>query len=324
MNAFTKNKQECTTLRKMLYQAFGDKVGIEQVEFKELDGGFCNAVYLADFGNEEEYIIKIGAHEGITMMRYEKGLLETEVAVLRLLEKETEVSIPKVIFFDNTKTICNAPYFIMTKIEGMPYNEIQEQLLETEHFEVHRQVGVFNHKMNQIKGTHFGIFSNEATWHTNWRACMLGLFRMMLDDGISAGSNLKHISYNALWKLINEKADVLEDVTEPSLVHWDLWEGNIFVKNKRLSGIIDFERALWGDVLMEHEFSSFGEPAEGFEEGYGKKTYSQGELQRRSLYRLYRYLCMIIECDYRHYEDDGQYNWVTGELEKELYRLRAF
>lgn len=186
MNAFTKNKQESTTLRKMLYQAFGNKVGIEQVEFKELDGGFCNAVYLDDFGNGEEYTIKIGAHEGITMMRYEKGLLETEVP------------IPKVIFCNNTKTSCNAPYFIMTKIEGMPYNEIQEQLLEAEHFEVSRQVGVFNHKMNQIKGTHFELFSNEATWHITWKVCMLGLFRMMLDDEMAAGSNLKHIRYEVL------------------------------------------------------------------------------------------------------------------------------
>lgn len=39
----------------------------------------------------------------------------------------------------------------MSKIEGIPYNEIQEQLSEAEHFEVRRQIGVFNYKMNQIK-----------------------------------------------------------------------------------------------------------------------------------------------------------------------------
>lgn len=324
MNAVTKNKQGDAILRKMLSQAFGDKVDVEQAKFKELEGGFCNVVYLTSFENGEEYIIKIAPHKGITMMSYEKGLLETEVAVLKLIEEEMDVPIPKVIFYDSTETICNAPYFIMSKMEGIPYNEIQEQLIDIEHFEVRRQIGMFNYKMNQIKGVHFGLFSNEATWHRSWKACMLVLFRMMLDDGIVAGSNLKHISYEALWKLINEKAGVLEDVTEPSLVHWDLWDGNVFVKNKVFSGIIDFERALWGDILMEHEFSGFGEPAEGFGEGYGKKTYSRSELQRRSLYRLYRYLSMIIECDYRQYEENWQYDWITGELEKELHRLRAF
>lgn len=37
-------------------------------------------------------------------------------------------------------------------------------------------------------------------------------------------------------------------------VHWDMWEGNIFIKDGHISGIIDWERALWGEAFMDDRF----------------------------------------------------------------------
>lgn len=33
--------------------------------------------------------------------------------------------------------------------------------------------------------------------------------------------------------------DVFDAVSRPTLVHWNMWEGNILVKNGQISGIID-------------------------------------------------------------------------------------
>ena len=44
---------------------------------------------------------------------------------------------------------------------------------------------------------------------------------------------------------------VFDEVKEPSLVHWDMWEGNVFVKEKHVLGIIDWERAMWGEAFMD-------------------------------------------------------------------------
>ena len=103
------------------------------------------------------------------------------------------------------------------------------------------------------------------------------------------------------------------------LVHWDLWDGNVFIKDGRVSGIIDYERAMWGDPLMENGFSSSSSPLdESFVRGYGKNALTKEEQLRCSMYRLYRILVMIIECDYRKYSDDGQYKWCLNNLEQEL------
>ena len=48
-------------------------------------------------------------------------------------------------------------------------------------------------------------------------------------------------------------AAVLADVARPALVHTDLWAGNLFVDpgTGALVGVIDPERAFWGDPLAD-------------------------------------------------------------------------
>lgn len=321
MEAITKNKQSEETLALMIHKAFSNKMGIGYT-IREMEGGFCNVVYLIEFKDGEEYVLKIAPSDEIEMMTYEEGLLETEVSVLRLMEEKTTIPAPRVVYADDTCTICNAPYFLMTKVEGDSYVDVRKDFTEEEHLQIKRQLGQMNKEMNEIVGNQFGIYSIPSTFSNSCNEFMLKLFRMMLDDGIKAGSDLKYITYENLWQLIEEKSISFFEVKEPRLIHWDLWDGNIFVKDKQISGIIDFERALWGDIMMEHEFSCFDNPSIGFEESYGKSEYTHSELIRRSLYRLYRMLAMIIECDYRKYSDNSQYNWVIERFNEEIKILK--
>jgi hypothetical protein len=47
--------------------------------------------------------------------------------------------------------------------------------------------------------------------------------------------------------LVVQGGYVLDEVTRPALIHFDLWPGNIFVDGSRIAGLIDHERAFWGD-----------------------------------------------------------------------------
>lgn len=42
-------------------------------------------------------------------------------------------------------------------------------------------------------------------------------------------------------------ADALDEVTEPRLIIWDLWDGNVMIESNKISGLIDFERA-FGEI----------------------------------------------------------------------------
>jgi aminoglycoside phosphotransferase (APT) family kinase protein len=92
----------------------------------------------------------------------------------------------------------------------------------------------------------------------------------------------------------------------PCFVHWDLWDPNVFVDPDSLDvvGVIDFERALWGDPLMEGQFlSKIGDAA--FLDAYGIPMLSTpGAVSRRLLYDLYLFVIMVVEVAYRHYPTD--------------------
>ena len=132
-------------------------------------------------------------------------------------------------------------------------------------------------------------------------------------------------SYEVLSERLTRCFDVLNEVTTPQLVHWDLWDGNVFVdeKTRHITGIIDFERALWGDPLMEANFRTMDE-ANAFGEGYSVPMLdTPNKRLRRTLYNVYLYLIMVIEHHYRNYESWDVTNWANGELIKALESVNA-
>lgn len=74
---------------------------------------------------------------------------------------------------------------------------------------------------------------------------------------------------------------------------------------------------------MEANFGAFGvNPS--FLRGYGEeKPYSANQKTRRSLYNIYLYLIMVIECYFRKYENNRQEKWARQKLIQELEFLGA-
>jgi hypothetical protein len=87
--------------------------------------------------------------------------------------------------------------------------------------------------------------------------------------------------------------------------------------------VIDFERALWGDPLMEFQFRTLAAPQD-FAAGNGRSMLETPRAgPRRLLYNIYRYLIMVIECAYRQYPTQDQERWAREQLTQERDRLVA-
>ncbi len=178
---------------------------------------------------------------------------------------------------------------------------------------VERELGFHNRKINDIQGERFGGFFQEGS-REGWSQVFRRMVQDVLEDGKDRGVPLP-FSYEGAEREADRRMDVLAEVTEPRLVHWDLWDGNVFVRDGRIVGFIDFERALWGDPLMEYYWGRLAvSPA--FRRGYGEGELTEAKRVRRKLYDFYLDLILLIECAYRGYANEGHRKWAYDNCER--------
>jgi aminoglycoside phosphotransferase (APT) family kinase protein len=278
---------------------------------EELKDGWFNTAFLLKTAAGREAVIKVAPLDSVRLMRYEENLMHAEVAALRLVKHMTAVPVPTVIAYDKSRDIVESDFFLTDRIPGRPMNQIRESLDVAAKTKIDQRIGAYLKELHGIQGHPFGTFNRQefATWPEAF-ACMMD---WLDQDARDLKVELPHKVFD-----IYRRFDwALEEATTPTLVHWDLWDGNIFVdlESGAVTGFIDFERALWADPVIEVNFSNL---KPGFLEAYGSAIMStHGAKTRRLLYDLYLYLIMVIECRFRRFASDHE-AWTRSQLDKTL------
>ncbi|MNO18383.1 Phosphotransferase enzyme family protein [compost metagenome] len=315
MESFTKVKLDDQQLRALAASTFGADTDI--ISSRELTGGFFNTAYDLELSDGRSVILKVAPAGETETLSYEKDIMRAEVEALRLVQAAGSVPAPVVYGFDESLKLIPSPFFFMEKVEGDPYNEVKDSLPDEVRVSIERELGHYQRLINEIMGDRFGLFGESAdTAARTWRETFTAMIHNVLDDGQRLGAVLP-ASYDEIKESLHKYLPALEEVTEPRLIHWDLWNGNIFVKDGVIVSIIDWERALWGDVLMEYYFRHF-ENSPAFFEGYGTTFDSPNERLRIRLYDLYLDLILVIECCSRQYKDENHVRWVFENLQETL------
>lgn len=309
MNSLTKNIQSRNTLEQMIHKAFPHLV---YTEIEELTEGYFNVAYKVCFESGEQYILKVAPPKDVPVMSYEKNIMFSEVTAMNLVAEKTGVPVARVLYFDETLTLCGSPYFFMECLPGDSLYSLRERLSEEEKKQIRIDSGRLNKKINAITGDRFGYIGLPHMQGKNWYAVFFSMIQMILKDAERMSVDLK-ISIPRLVHLLSLSKAIFEPVTVPRLVHWDLWDGNIFVKDRKVTGLIDWERSLWSDPLMEVGFRTY-DSHQDFKKGYGLEHLSEKEFLRALWYDLYTLLIVAQECDYRQYETRDIYDFAIGTL----------
>lgn len=291
--------------------------GARLVNFYELTEGFYNAAYFLGLEDGRRCVLKVAPPAGVRILRYERDILSAEVDALRRARAETRMPVPAVLCHDSSLELLPSPFFVMEFIEGQPFHKLRPTLNEQQQAALDRAIGGHLRDMNAIAGSDFGYYAQPAARKTTWPDAFAAMYANVLQDGLDAGVSLP---YDDLRPLPEKYAAALAEVGQARLAHWDLWDGNIFVDpaTLQITGIIDFERVLWADPLMECNFGDFGINP-NFVEGYGLTLpYTPNQAIRRGLYNTYLYLIMVIECTYRQYPTSDQEKWARGMLEQQM------
>ncbi|WP_406277415.1 phosphotransferase family protein [Embleya sp. NBC_00896] len=323
--SITKNRQADGALRAMVARSFGPgQIPDGEGWAEELGHGWFNVAYKIRLRDGRPVVLKIAPPAAVEVMTYETDMMRTEVHALRLVAEHTDVPVPAVLHIDDTRELCDADYFFMEFVDGDNLGVVGADLAPELYRAYQVARGAANRALNGIKGDHFGPLLGEATGGT-WREVFTGIVDDVLADGARRGVDLGW-DYELIRRTVRDNAHSLDEVTEPAFVEWDLWDPNVMVRDGRITGILDHERALYGDPLMEAGFVAveMGElPGDlpGFLRGYGKDTFTDTERLRRRLYNLHLMLIMVIETVYRGHTTSAQYDFARGGLTRVMESL---
>jgi aminoglycoside phosphotransferase (APT) family kinase protein len=320
MNSISKIQLSAEIAQPIITSAFGAQHSL--ASFQELKEGYFNAAALLELDDGMKCVLKAAPPEDVRVLRYEKNIMKAEVKALRLVGKHTDVPVAKILCYDTSRRLLESDFFIMEYLPGTGFHKLRHQLSTPQQAEIERSMGRLARQINTLTGTAFGYFAQPEAAGIPWRVCFGNMLRGLLLDGWEMGVNLP-LPYEQLFQRLEASFDALDEVDTPRLVHWDLWEGNLLVdpQTRQVTGLLDFERALWGDPLMEYIFHNL-EPDSNYIQGYGAALLASPTARRRRLlYNAYFYLVLIIECPFRKYETDDQENWARPRLEETLKAL---
>lgn len=286
-----------------------DTFGIAVREAEELTDGWANTAYRILLEDGRLTALKVAPLPGTPLMRYEAQLMATEVEAMKLAS--SVVPVPAIYRHDTSQSLIGSDYYFMEWLDGTPYNKVKTSMKEEERAAVERELGVYSRRINEIEGPCFGAFGHSGRSEA-WPAVFRRMAQDVLEDGKDRGLKLP-FTYEEAERELDNRMGLLEEIRSPRLVHWDLWDGNVFVRDGKIIGLIDFERAFWGDPRMEFYFGRLGGSA-AFRQGYGADEDTIAETGRRKLYDFYLDLILFIECDYRGYQNPGHLKWASDMI----------
>lgn len=320
LDSITKSKLTFETVNIMAKKAFGNNSESEKII--ELTDGYFNTAYAVTFTDGYKTVLKVSPPKSVQVMRYEKNIMETEVYVLNKIKAMGTIPAPKVLYYDKSGEIIENEFFFMEFINGSPLDKIKNTLTNEQFKGISSELGQYVRQIHSVKGSYFGYISQEDKKYSTWDEAFLCMIRELLEDAVAAKVVLPY-DYDKIYNMIYDKRNVLNSVKESSLVHKDLWEGNIFVdpNTVKITGLIDCERAIYGDTLLE-PVCGFLLKNEDFMKNYlGRVNLSKEEEIRVIMYRIYLFLMMVIECPYRKYADENIFKKTSMSLKTVLEEL---
>lgn len=317
MESTTKTKISEEEVRKLVVKNFGKEVKTSQIT--ELNGGMMNSVYLLSFESPvegvSEMILKLSFDSKADILTYETHIMRAEVKFYQHMEGK-DIPIPRLIKYDFSREMIDCDYFFMSKINGVLWKDVHEKIQPSNVENLKKELGRYNAVIHSVKGEYFGYIKEDSKWQfSSWYDAFRFMTQNMIQDGKKRGIDLP---FDKILNQIDGNKELLNEIKEPTLVNFDMWAGNVLLKEEqgayKIHGIIDFERTFYGDPFADFIASIMIyddiEKEIAFINGYNnyaekKLVITDNDKKRMNFYRLYMSLNLGIET-YRFDDDYAQ------------------
>ncbi|MBW4560905.1 MAG: aminoglycoside phosphotransferase family protein [Mojavia pulchra JT2-VF2] len=258
------------------------------------------------FAPQKRYVLRVAPRDSTGLLFYERRMMRQEPSLHELIRSRTTIPVAQIIAADFSRVHLDQDYLLMTALEGVPLSDAPSLSCD-QHDQTLYQVGSYLRQLHELTapdclgieaygyiGLHHPM-EPQPTWAEAFRV----MWNLLLDDVVASGCYT--LSDRQLMSNLLEQHIAHFDYTQsPRLLHMDVWSQNILVDPAgNVTGLVDFDRALWGDPEIEFavlDYCGISEPA--FWKGYGReRDQSTSAVIRQRFYLLYevqKYIAIAV------------------------------
>ncbi|MCK2037891.1 aminoglycoside phosphotransferase family protein [Microbacterium sp. SSW1-49] len=304
----------------------------------ELADGTYNAAYRVALADGAQVVVKVAPPDDLPRLAYEHALMRSEVSYYA--RAAGRAPVPAVLAEDFTRRLIDRDVIVLSFLDGAPLQRIGSDLTPQGLTAVRAELGTAVARLHEVRGESFGYDrpgDRDSLRGDTWSEAFSRIWDAAVSDIVRYRVRIGP-SEELLRSTVRRHSALLDEVSEPTLVHFDLWDGNVFAAHDgdaaRLTGLIDGERMFWGDPLAELVSTSlFREPAEdvAFNVAYaraGGREWTFDEDQRTRLALYDAYLCMLMLAEavprgYRGMDAVMSQRFIRRRLRTTLRRLHS-
>ena len=256
------------------------------LSFELSSTGKFNTTYFVH-GAEIPLVLRIAPPDDAGFIFYEENMMAQEPGIHKIIRERTSAPVAEIIAYDTSRAHIPRDYLLMERLPGNPLSNLR--VSEGQFDVILKQIGRFLREIHEITTERYGYLGEHHCMEPqdDWVSAFFEMWNRMVDDVVFCGF------YDAdeesfVRGLLKRYLSHFDRPVTSRLLHMDVWSQNILVDERGgVSGLIDFDRALWGDKEIEFavlDYCGISEPA--FWEGYGGVRDSSLSAQIRRVFYL--------------------------------------
>lgn len=271
------------SLEQALFSIFGDDVRI--VKKSPIGGGDINEAYGLELTNGAYVFMKMNRKENISFFT-------AEAAGLNAIAEAKAIGTPQILSYGTDEDKGGSSFLLLEYVEGKSRVKNYWEMLGHQLAALHRAPVddfVIDGKYGFVSDNYIGrtrqVNTPKESWVDFFRECRLK------PQFKRAGQYFSTEEMRQIDRLLERLDEFLVEPEQPSLLHGDLWSGNVITGNDGRAWLIDpavYVGHAEADIAMTELFGGFSRP---FYTAYRESGLLQpGYEKRRDLYNLYHLL----------------------------------
>ncbi|HZZ36184.1 MAG TPA: aminoglycoside phosphotransferase family protein, partial [Caulobacteraceae bacterium] len=279
--------------------------------------------------------LKVAPPDDLPCLTHERRLMRAEIDTLERVAAAGVGKAPAILAADVSRAVVDRDAVFIEHLEGNLLSVALADMAPQQAAGLRRELAGIAAAIQAVTAPTFGYPHQAALQAPTWREAFGRMLDAVLDDALRLDMDPPLEPLRSRLRGVAERLDI---GGPPRLIHYDLWDGNVLVSRGEagwsITGLIDWERAFYGDPLAEIVSLTFhsGMAADadllaGWSRAASTRLVLDAAASRRlALYRAYLWLLMLVEAGPRGFlitQPPAKWDAIRRRLDRDLAAAEA-